>query len=116
MANDQGKPVFVILDLSGVFYTFDHNALFSRLKDMFGPSGKVLQWFRSYCSQRVSVHGILSDVQFLLAGVPQGSVFSSMVFTMYMCPLGIIAKRYGVKYHLCADDTQLYIYITGSWQ
>ena len=28
---------------------------------------------------------------------------------MYTRPLGIIAQRYGVKYHLYADDTQLYI-------
>jgi len=28
---------------------------------------------------------------------------------MYTCPLGIIEQLYGVKYHLYADDTQLYI-------
>jgi len=28
---------------------------------------------------------------------------------MYTRPLGIIAQRYGAKYHLYADDTQLYI-------
>ena len=28
---------------------------------------------------------------------------------LYTRPLGIIAQRYGVKYHLYADDTQLYI-------
>ena len=37
---DQGKPVILVfMDLSA---TFDHNILFSRLKDMFGLSGKVL--------------------------------------------------------------------------
>ena len=42
---------------------------------MYGLSDKVLEWFRSYLeqhSQRVSVHGILCDIQFLLSGVPQG--------------------------------------------
>ena len=74
MSIDQGKPVIlVLLGLSAAFDIVDHT--FSRLKDMFGLSGKVLEWFRSYLeqrSQRVSVHGILSDVQFLLSGVPLG--------------------------------------------
>ena len=59
---------------------------------MFGLSGRVLEWFRSYMeqrSQKVSVHGILSDVQFLLSDVPQ-------------------VQRYGVKYLLYSDETELY--------
>ena len=113
MSIDQDKPVIlVLLDLSAAFDTVDHNVLFSRLKDMFGLSGKILEWFRSYLkqhSQRVSVHGILSDIQFLLSGVPQSSYISPLVFTMCTRPLGIIAQRYRVKYDLYADDTQLYI-------
>ena len=114
MSVDQSKPVIlVLLDLSAAFHTVDHNVLFCRLKDMFGLSGRVLEWFRSYLeqrSQRVSVHGILSDIQFMLSGVPQGSVLGRLVFTMYTRPLGIIAQQLGVKHYLYADDTQLYGY------
>ena len=78
MAIDQGKPLLLVhLDLSAAFDIVDHNVLFSTLEDLFGLSSKVLQWFRSYLEQRyqtVSVHGILSDVQFLLTGVPYGLV------------------------------------------
>jgi len=59
----------------------------------------------------VSVHDILSVVQFLLSGEPHGSVIGPLVFTMYTRRrLGIIAQRYWVKYHLYADDTQLVNY------
>ena len=111
MSTDQGKPaILILMDLFAPFDTVDHNVLFSRLKDMFGLSGRVLEWFRSYLkqrSQRVSVRGILSDVQFLLSGVPQGSVLVFLGFRMYTRPLGMIAQQYGVKYHLYANYTQL---------
>ena len=46
MSIDQGKPVIVVLlDLSAAFDTVEHNVPFSRLKEMFGLSGRVLEWF-----------------------------------------------------------------------
>ena len=66
MSIDEGKLVIRdLLDLSAAFATADHNVLFSRLKDMFGLSGKVLEYFRSYLEQP-SQRGILSDVQFFV--------------------------------------------------
>jgi len=57
----------------------------------------------------VYIHSILSDVLYLLFGVSHGSVIGPLVFTMYTRSFGIIALRYGVKYHLYTDDTQVYI-------
>ena len=54
---------------------------------------------------RESIHGILSDIQFLLSDIPHGSVLGPLIFTMYTRPLGIIVQRYGVKYHFYTDDT-----------
>ena len=49
MSIDQGKPVvLVLLSLSAAFDTIDPNVLLSRLKDMFGLSGRVVEWCRSY--------------------------------------------------------------------
>jgi len=96
MSVDQSKPVILILlDLSATFDTVGHNVIFSRLKYTFGLSGTVLEWFVSYLEQhskRMAARGILSDVQFLLSGVRQGSILGPLVFTMDTRPLGIIAQ------------------------
>ena len=117
MSIDQGKPTIpVLLDLSAAFDTLDHNVLLFRLKNMFDLSGKVLKWLRSYlehCSQRVSVHGILSDIQFLLYGVPQDSIIDSLVFTINTVLLESLRSDMGL--HItCMLMIHSCIYITGS--
>ena len=102
----------MLLDLSAAFDTLDYNVLFSRLKDMFGLSGKVLELFQSYLeqrSQKVSVHGILST--FIFCYLAYHRVQSLVLWFSECIPdlSGVIAQRYGIKYHLYADDTQLNI-------
>ena len=45
----------------------------------------------------------------LLLEVPQGSFHGPALFTGYTKPLGTNVLRYGIKYHLYTDDTQLYV-------
>ena len=102
--------LIVLLDMSAVFNTVDLNELYSRLKAMFGLPGGAYEWFQSYFvqySQRVFVHGILSDVLSLVYDVSETSSLDPLVFTIYRCQC--------CHYMLfILQDTFLY-YLTINW-
>ena len=108
----QNSVILVLLDLSAAFDTVDHGILLSRLSNRFGITGTVLEWFRSYLSDRtqfVQVNCACSAPHVLEFDVPQGSVLGPLLYSMYTSPLGEIARRHQMFYHFYADDTQLYI-------
>lgn len=112
LASDSGRAVVLImLDLSAAFDTVDHSILLKRLECEVGFRGSALKWFHSYLKDRtfsVNFANVSSSVVPLKYGLPQGSILSPILFSLYMRPLGSICRRYDISYHMYADDTQIY--------
>ena len=53
--------------------------------------------------------GCLSSPAEVTCGVPQGSAFSLLLFTLYTTPLSYVIQRHNIKHHLYADDTRIYL-------
>ena len=77
-------------------------------------ASSALSWIKSYLSDRsqcVAVGSVLSDSQTLAIGVPQGSVLGPKLYCMFSKPIGEICRLHNMKYHIYADDTQVYIVV-----
>ena len=73
----------ILLNQSAAFDTIDHDTLLDSLSSWFGVGGVVLNWLKSYLSDRVQcikIGSIVSDSKNLLFGVPQGSVLGPVLF------------------------------------
>ena len=116
---DNGKvTALTLLDLSAAFDTIDHATLLERLYGHFGISGTVLQWLKSYISnrqQRVQIDhdGSLSCPQDLHFSVLQRSVLGPFLFCLYTASISQIITTHDVSHHMYADDTQVYIELYG---
>ena len=115
--DNQEVACLILLDLSAVFDTIDHDILLNRLKSRFAVTGVVLRWLMSYLkdrSQAVEIGvplsgGSRSKYTKIGSGIPQGSVLGLILFTIYTVLIGNICRKRQVAFHLYADDTQIYL-------
>ena len=110
---DEGRvTALTLLDLSSAFDTLDHSSITNSLSTWYGIDGIAPDWFVSYVSdrkQKVKLMDCLSSQAEVAFGVPQGSVLSPLLFTLYTTPLSYVIQRHNVKHHLYVDDTLIYL-------
>ena len=114
---NQEVACLILLDLSAVFDTIDHDILLSRLKSRFAVTGMVVKWLGSYLKDRTQAveigvplsGGRRSEFVSLRSGILQDSDLGPILFTIYTVPIGDICRRHQVEFHLYADDTQIYL-------
>ena len=99
--------VLILIDFSNAFNAVDHELLIALLCNA-NVSSTALEWFSSYLQgrqQSVRVGQTISDWHDVTAGVPQGGILSPLLFSIFINSItSIITSRY----HLYADDLQLY--------
>jgi len=93
--------VLVLLVLTAVFDTLDHTVLISRLESYVGIPGPILNWFKSYLTNRSSavVGDAFSSCASLSCGVRQGSILGPILFSLYMLPLESAIAKHNLSFH-----------------
>ena len=96
----------IYLDFAKAFDKVPYQRLFKKVV-AHGIGGNISMWIRNWLTgrrQKVGINKSYSNWQDVLSGVPQGSVFGTMFFLIYIndLELGVLSKL--VKF---ADDTKL---------
>jgi len=98
--------IAIFCDLKKAFDTVDHQILLNKL-DKLGIKGNSLEWFCSYLLNRqqvVCIGDVLSNLELILTGVPQGSILGPLLFLIYINGLPLTSNFLTL---LFADDTTL---------
>ena len=105
---DSEVTLLVLLDYSKAFDCANHRLILAKLKKL-GFHGEALDWIHSYLSgrsQQVCTDDKTSTWKEMINGVPQGSILGPLLFTILISDIKTAISN--GKYHLYADDTQIY--------
>ena len=100
--------ILVLLDYSKAFDCNNHQLILAKLQK-YGFHKDALKWMESYLtkrSQKVFTEEDSSPWKFMINGVPQGSILGPLLFSILISDIKLVVKN--GRYHLYADDTQLY--------
>ena len=107
--DDKLYTVAVFLDLSKAFDTVNKDIMIEKMRRL-GFRGVVADWFDSYLSDRklyVDVDGNYSATRTLNIGLPQGSVTSPYLFSLYIDDMHRSSEK--LSFIHFADDTTVYM-------
>lgn len=99
------------MDYAKAFDTVPHQRLLCQVES-FGITGKVLQWIKSFLSnrqQKVKANGVESSWSPVISGIPQGSIMGPILFTLFVNDL---PQKINSIISMFADDTKLYLPLT----
>jgi hypothetical protein len=106
-ANSASKwHVAIFIDLRKAFDTVPHDILLHKLK-YYGLDEIAIKWLTCYLTNRqqsTDVNGIFSDLEYILCGVPQGSILGPLLFLIFINDL---PNSTAFLINLFADDTTL---------
>ena len=100
--------VAVFIDLRKAFDSVNHTLLLDKIRSC-GVTDTELLWFRSYLTNRkqaVSYQNVLSDLDQLSTGVPQGSILGSLLFILFINDLPRSVKSSSILMY--ADDAVVF--------
>jgi len=103
--------VLVLIDFKRAFDSVQHKTLLAVLESL-NVSPATVRFIHSYISQRFQrIKGrneLFSEWKETVMGIPQGSVLSALIFSIYLNEIG--SNLESCKYLLYADDLQIYLH------
>ena len=104
--NDGFEVDVVYLDMEKAFDKVDIKILLAKL-ERYGIRGKLHRWIKDFLTgriQTVAVDGVQSRPEFVVSGVPQGTVLGPLLFLVYMIDIESLLAGTALTF---ADDSKL---------